>query len=1153
MKVVHILKKYTKCAILVAALLVGLSMGTIRVKAMSYAEKIDGVTWVATVEGDVVSIEPACFCALKGSCVIPDTIQGFTVNRISEKAFKSCTTIKEVTIPDSVEVIGDKAFEGCQKLTTVNLSKNITKISNRLFYGCVNLKTVEIPESVTSIGTSSFEGCKKLSGIDFPNKLSKIGNRSFYGCKSIQTVSFPRSVKTVGTRAFAECGIVTAYMPRELKNIKEDIYYGDHDLDDIYYMGTKKQWYATEGRRLADPGFDYADYVGYHITVHYLVPELIQKMKAYTYELNASDVEALSVSADVTDESMGRFVKEIEYQWYVSSVNDKTTGEAIEGATGTEFVPPVDELGVNYYYCEATFAYDNEEITVLSKSAKITVIKPTVSEKPVKSEEPVVSEEPVESEEPVVSEEPVASEEPTVEPEQKQYEVVFIPGKDFGVPTQKVVEGSVAKRPVLDIEDEYLRIEWYLDADLSREYNFEEPVMSNITLYPKTILNYEELKNAVDAANVAKKNSSYISRYTSDSVQKYTKAVQLGENMLTAKSAESKQELLNMIASVKNAKKMLIIKPEERPIPLGNDKDIYVDLHSSNLVIHKYVNGVGFNEERFNELYAKEDAVKGAPEENIIRLDKSDFYTFAVTDAFGDDFYLVAYYDSENGLLDLSQLAYELQQDQVLCDTTPVNVQDLGTGVSYTDEASKKKFQQVIDYVASQFNSIKNKSDADSLLRQLRQAETEFRNSIVVVDWVNVIVKGSTVSVVPKVPYRIGYIEYIADENGNLVQGYYTNDNAFRLNNKVVMKTEDYVWTDVADGYYTFVISLRTPEGGYKWGMKRFCVSNNAEPDQIAADYLQDKIKEAEELLASQKKASDVELGEICVPDAIYNYLESTIQEAKALIQKGGNAARLTEVAQKLSNSVLDFTKNIGPKEEPDYNVEINVEGTKISIKGKDLYKCSMAKGDYDCDEDYLNAKFTSFNLGNGAGSLVAGSDGVFTIRCLFKDNHISFEKVTIGNMLKAEEKDGKIVLSYQGTQNIISTAYAFDDGSDNLTFKKYNGFQKELMEIGKGTHVIKVTYGNGEDSVLRVDATAISEPFIRTENNELIVYGYGFDIKTVLYAKGHFTSWEEMHENVVNLEVNKATSIMNFEKGQEYTFYLQDNEGNITWIYKTF
>ena len=534
-------------------------------------------------------------------------------------------------------------------------------------------------------------------------------------------------------------------------------------------------------------------------------------------------------------------------------------------------------------------------------------------------------------------------------------------------------------------------------------------------------------------------------------------------------------------------------------------------------------------------------------------MPQSDFYTFYVTDTFGDDFYLVAYYDKENGMLDLSQLAYELQQDQILCDVTPVGAQDLGTGASYTDQASKDKFQQMIDYVGSSFNDIKSKSDADSLLKMLRQAEAEFRNSIVVVDWVNVIINGSTVSVVPKVPYRIGYIEYNVDDEGKIAQGYYTNNNAFRLNNNVAMKTSDYVWENVPDGYYTFVISLRTPEGGYVWGMKRFCVSNNAYPDDIAANYLRDKIEQAEEILAATPKGSDVELGETSVPDAIYNYLQSTIEEAKKLLESGSNSSKLTDVAQKLSNAEVDFKDNIGPKTEPDYNVDIQVEGTKITVAGKDLYKCSFAKGDYDNDEDYLKAKFTSFYLANGTGSAKAGSDGTFTVRCLFKDNHISFEKVTIGNLVKGEEKDGKIVLTYQGTQNIVSTSYAFDDGSDELAFRIYNGFQKELMEIGKGTHVVKLKYGNGEESILRVEGTAVTEPFIWTENNELTVYGYGFNVKTVLYAKGHFEAWEDMHENVVNLELNKPTSIFNFEKGQEYTFYLQDNQGNVTWKYMTF
>ena len=57
-----------------------------------------------------------------------------TTPTLPELAFKDCTKLQEVTLPDDVQVIGEYAFIRCAALTTVNLSQ-VTRIDESAFWG----------------------------------------------------------------------------------------------------------------------------------------------------------------------------------------------------------------------------------------------------------------------------------------------------------------------------------------------------------------------------------------------------------------------------------------------------------------------------------------------------------------------------------------------------------------------------------------------------------------------------------------------------------------------------------------------------------------------------------------------------------------------------------------------------------------------------------------------------------------------------------------------------------------------------------------------------------------------------------------------------------------------------------------------------------
>jgi|GEM_PF-714825 len=173
-----------------------------------YSGTATGAPWGARslngyVEGNLVYRDAtktellACFAAATGEITIPNS-----VTSIGEKAFSGCTGLTSVTIPNSVTSIGSSAFSGCTGLTSITIPNGVTSIGNNAFYNCSSLTSITIPNSVTSIGNSAFSGCSSLTSITIPNSVTSIGNYAFYNCSSLTSVTIPNSVTSIGNYAF---------------------------------------------------------------------------------------------------------------------------------------------------------------------------------------------------------------------------------------------------------------------------------------------------------------------------------------------------------------------------------------------------------------------------------------------------------------------------------------------------------------------------------------------------------------------------------------------------------------------------------------------------------------------------------------------------------------------------------------------------------------------------------------------------------------------------------------------------------------------------------------------------------------------------------------------------------------------------------------
>lgn len=126
---------------------------------------------------------------------IPSEYNNLPVTEISESAFAGEQEIVNVYIPDSVVVIGDRAFEDCINLKNLILPKKL-----------------EVIPSCMAINTS-------ITSIDIPDYVKRIESQAFYATE-IKDLVIPDSVEYIGYEAFGSSGIETVVIGKEIQEIQ---------------------------------------------------------------------------------------------------------------------------------------------------------------------------------------------------------------------------------------------------------------------------------------------------------------------------------------------------------------------------------------------------------------------------------------------------------------------------------------------------------------------------------------------------------------------------------------------------------------------------------------------------------------------------------------------------------------------------------------------------------------------------------------------------------------------------------------------------------------------------------------------------------------------------------------------------------------------
>ncbi len=136
---------------------------------------------------------------------------------VSQSAFEGCD-LRDTIDLSSICVIGDYAFAGNQKMTGINLGKNILTIGQYAFAGCKALKDVKIEADKVKYAAYCFTGCESLK--EFYVNSSVLPEGMFYECEAMTKVTIGPDVNDIGVFAFRDTAIESFEIKKKNKTFK---------------------------------------------------------------------------------------------------------------------------------------------------------------------------------------------------------------------------------------------------------------------------------------------------------------------------------------------------------------------------------------------------------------------------------------------------------------------------------------------------------------------------------------------------------------------------------------------------------------------------------------------------------------------------------------------------------------------------------------------------------------------------------------------------------------------------------------------------------------------------------------------------------------------------------------------------------------------
>jgi len=237
------------------------------------------------LEIDPSTLTDIIYTNYTGNVDIPEFVEynGITykVTSISNDAFRGCSSLYTINIPNTVTTIGYNAFRDCTNLT-FTIPNSVTSIGGNAFlntpwyngqpngmvyvgnvaycYKGSGLQNISLRDGTLSIACNAFRNCTDLRTITIPESVTEIGEYAFANCSSLTSISIPGNVTSIGWSAFAECSKITSItIPNGVTKLEQRLFSGCSQLntiilpDNLVFIGSGAFQFCSSLESIAIP------------------------------------------------------------------------------------------------------------------------------------------------------------------------------------------------------------------------------------------------------------------------------------------------------------------------------------------------------------------------------------------------------------------------------------------------------------------------------------------------------------------------------------------------------------------------------------------------------------------------------------------------------------------------------------------------------------------------------------------------------------------------------------------------------------------------------------------------------------------------------------------------------------------------------------
>ena len=164
----------------------------------------------------------------KLTVTVPETINGIIPTKIGDGAFENSVVVRNITLPDSVTVIGKNAFKKSYVETVT--ANGVVELQDSCFAQS-SLKSADFPKA--EIEHNAFNG-SNIASVNMPKLKSADGG--FSDCKKLKTVK-ASSLESIGNGAFGGCTALQKVYASKLKNFDSSDFSDSKNINLLFLPG----------------------------------------------------------------------------------------------------------------------------------------------------------------------------------------------------------------------------------------------------------------------------------------------------------------------------------------------------------------------------------------------------------------------------------------------------------------------------------------------------------------------------------------------------------------------------------------------------------------------------------------------------------------------------------------------------------------------------------------------------------------------------------------------------------------------------------------------------------------------------------------------------------------------------------------------------